>query len=258
MKSSLSNLFFSNPPSCLLASLIITARTIKAALGKDEYCRVDKPTLMLMYFKQLKCHSCEIRVHTVRCFLHSVLSRSVADQKDAVSLNETFWDIITEVTWILRPYKTHHTSPLRPDRGGGGMQGWCVPDRWVPDKKFLDVAPLEQSVPWIFCPWPMCPDPGPRQEWNLLRQPRGLEGKIVKGQFVQGMQHPRIFGRGHSGRGRTNIAPCWERSGRDCKGWRQAGILDEVHMWGCRYYPPSACCPGLGLLIGKGWFVLGS
>jgi hypothetical protein len=28
------------------------------------------------------------------------------------------------------------------------------------------------------------------------------------------MQHPRIFGRGHIGRGRTNIAPlCWYRRG---------------------------------------------
>jgi hypothetical protein len=33
------------------------------------------------------------------------------------------------------------------------------------------------------------------------------QGKIAKGNFVQGMQHPRIFGRGHIGRGRTNIAP---------------------------------------------------
>ncbi len=39
-----------------------------------------------------------------------------------------------------------------------GLQGWCAPYR-----KFLDVAPLEQSAPWILCPWPMCPDPGPRQ-----------------------------------------------------------------------------------------------
>ncbi len=46
------------------------------------------------------------------------------------------------------------------------MQGWCVPDHSVPDRKFLDVAPLEQSVPWILCPWQMCPDPGPRQAYN--------------------------------------------------------------------------------------------
>jgi hypothetical protein len=31
-------------------------------------------------------------------------------------------------------------------------------------------------------------------------------GKTAKGNFVQGMQHPRIFGQGHIGRGRTNIA----------------------------------------------------
>ncbi len=51
------------------------------------------------------------------------------------------------------------------------MQGWCVPNRCVPDQKFLDVAPLEQSLPWILCPWPVCPDPGARQAWNLLRRP---------------------------------------------------------------------------------------
>jgi hypothetical protein len=34
-----------------------------------------------------------------------------------------------------------------------------------------------------------------------------VRGKIAKGHFVQGMQHPRILGRGHIGRGWTNIAP---------------------------------------------------
>ncbi len=34
-----------------------------------------------------------------------------------------------------------------------------------------------------------------------------VRGKIAKGHFVQGMQYPRIFGRGHIGRGWTNIAP---------------------------------------------------
>jgi hypothetical protein len=34
-----------------------------------------------------------------------------------------------------------------------------------------------------------------------------VRGKIAKGQFVKGMQHPRIFGRGHIGQGQTNIAP---------------------------------------------------
>ncbi len=33
-----------------------------------------------------------------------------------------------------------------------------------------------------------------------------VRGKIAKGHFVQGLQHPRIFGRGHIGRGWTNIA----------------------------------------------------
>jgi hypothetical protein len=35
-----------------------------------------------------------------------------------------------------------------------------------------------------------------------------VRGKIAKGHFVQGMQHPRIFGWGPIGRGWTNIAPC--------------------------------------------------
>ncbi len=34
-----------------------------------------------------------------------------------------------------------------------------------------------------------------------------VRGTITKGRFVQGAQHPRIFGRRHIGRGRTNIAP---------------------------------------------------
>ncbi len=34
-----------------------------------------------------------------------------------------------------------------------------------------------------------------------------VRGTITKGLFVLGAQHPRIFGRGHIGRGWTNIAP---------------------------------------------------
>jgi hypothetical protein len=34
-----------------------------------------------------------------------------------------------------------------------------------------------------------------------------VRGKIANGHFVQGMQHPRIFGWGHIDRGWTNIAP---------------------------------------------------
>ncbi len=41
-----------------------------------------------------------------------------------------------------------------------------------------------------------------------------VRGKIVKGHFVQGLQHPRIFGRGHIGRGWTNIAPFYGEADR--------------------------------------------
>jgi hypothetical protein len=34
-----------------------------------------------------------------------------------------------------------------------------------------------------------------------------VRSKIAKGHFVQGMQHPRTFDRGHIGWGWTNIAP---------------------------------------------------
>ncbi len=51
-----------------------------------------------------------------------------------------------------------------------------------------------------------------------------VRGKIAKGHFVQGMQHPRIFGRGHTGRGRTNIAPPPLVRGEDTfAGWRGGG-----------------------------------
>jgi hypothetical protein len=33
------------------------------------------------------------------------------------------------------------------------------------------------------------------------------QGQNSQGQFVQGIQHPRIFGQGHISQGRTNIAP---------------------------------------------------
>ncbi len=32
------------------------------------------------------------------------------------------------------------------------VQCYSIPDRCVPDGKFLDVASLGQSVPWLFCP----------------------------------------------------------------------------------------------------------
>ncbi len=95
--------------------------------------------------------------------------------------------VLTIFSWLLIPYiqtarlqsciDVHHATQgnarlmLASNRAHRTtvqcwMQGWCVPDR-----KFLNVAPLEQSIPWIIYPWPMCPDPGPRQAWNLLRRP---------------------------------------------------------------------------------------
>ncbi len=37
------------------------------------------------------------------------------------------------------------------------MQGQCDPNRCVPDRRFLDVAPHVRFVPWTDHPWPMCP-----------------------------------------------------------------------------------------------------
>ncbi len=39
------------------------------------------------------------------------------------------------------------------------VQWYSVPDRCVLDPKFLDVASLGQSFPWLFCPWPNHPIP---------------------------------------------------------------------------------------------------
>ncbi len=69
----------------------------------------------------------------------------------------TFWKF--EVPVQRKPVESHTPCLVLL------MQGWCVPDWCVPDRKFLDVTPLEQSVPWILCLWPMCPDPGPRCAW---------------------------------------------------------------------------------------------
>ena len=137
------------------------------------------------------------------------------------------------------------------------MQGWCIPERCVPDRKFLDVPPLnkvslgycapDRCVPTLdhikhgtssvgrYCGLGRPPAPNgsvgrlagfayaPDQVYWLAPLRRmharpthrikskgwdgSVRGKIAKGHFVQGMQHPRIFGRGHIGRGWTNIAP---------------------------------------------------
>ncbi len=41
--------------------------------------------------------------------------------------------------------------------------GSMFPDQCVPDRKFLDVAPLVLFVPWVNQLWPMCPVPGPHE-----------------------------------------------------------------------------------------------
>jgi hypothetical protein len=46
---------------------------------------------------------------------------------------------------------------------------------------------------------------------------RSVRGIISKGQFVQGAQHPRTFGRGHIGRGHIN--PAWGKRGGLGGGW---------------------------------------
>jgi hypothetical protein len=43
------------------------------------------------------------------------------------------------------------------------MQGRCFPDQCVPDRKFLDFAPLVLFVPWINHPRPMYLFPGPHE-----------------------------------------------------------------------------------------------
>ncbi len=46
----------------------------------------------------------------------------------------------------------------------------------------------------------------PLRSANGMGWDGSVRDKMAKGHFVQGMQHPRIFGLGHIGRGRTNIA----------------------------------------------------
>ncbi len=53
-----------------------------------------------------------------------------------------------------------------------------------------------------------------------------VRGNIAKGHFVQGMQHPRIFGRGHISRGWINIAP------KHANSFRLLNVPScVVHLW---------------------------
>ncbi len=55
------------------------------------------------------------------------------------------------------------------------VQCYLIPDRCVPDRKFLDVAPLWQSVPWILCPWPNHPIPKYFEGSNIRVSPSGAK-----------------------------------------------------------------------------------
>jgi hypothetical protein len=75
--------------------------------------------------------------------------------------------------------------------------------RCVPDRKFLDVASLGQSVSWLLCPWPNHPIPKYRLFNSFLN--------IILGGF-------------HG----VWLTLCRVRSGQYCRG-RMPGILDAVH-----------------------------
>ncbi len=142
----------------------------------------------------------------------------------------------TESSWMLRPFNKASLE-------------YCVPDRSVPTLDRAPSAAIAASVglqrlmdQWGV--WPASPTPltrfiglaplrlmharpthrtrsaEARGSWKSgvasLNQIKGMgwfgRGKLAKGHVVQGMQHPRIFGRGHIGRGHigrgwTNIAP---------------------------------------------------
>ncbi len=144
----------------------------------------------------------------------------------------------TESSWMLCPLNKASLE-------------YCVPDRCVPTLDRAPSAAIAASVGlrrlmdqwgvWPASPTPLtrfidwCPSVrctlGPHIElhrfaalkraavgsWVSLRSIKSkgwdglVRGKLAKGHFVQGMQHPRIFGRGHIGRGWTNIAPIWGR-----------------------------------------------
>jgi hypothetical protein len=60
---------------------------------------------------------------------------------------------------------------------------------------------------WTMRPLPMCPDPGPYRgiccDQQGARHPRD---ESSKGRIIQGTEHQSLV-RGHTGRGRNNIAP---------------------------------------------------
>jgi len=118
----------------------------------------------------------------------------------------------TENSWMLRPWNK-------------ASLGHCVPDRCVPTLDRVKHGTssiglrrlMDQWGVWPASPTPLTRFIGLAPLRRMHARPThrikskgwdgSVRGKIAKGHFVQGMQHPRIFGRGHIGRGWTNIAP---------------------------------------------------
>ncbi len=117
----------------------------------------------------------------------------------------------TKNSWMLRPWNK-------------ASLGHCVPDRCVPTLDRVKHANssvglrrlMDQWGVWPASPTPLTRFIGlaplrrmharPTHRIKSMGWDGSVRGKIAKGHFVQGMQHPRIFGRGHIGRGWTNIA----------------------------------------------------
>ncbi len=98
------------------------------------------------------------------------------------------------------------------------MNHWGVwPASPTPLTRFIGLAPLRRMQARLTHRTPPLRSAKARGSWKSgvasLNQIKGMgffflvRGNIAKGHFVQGLQHPRIFGRGHIGRGWTNIAP---------------------------------------------------
>ncbi len=131
----------------------------------------------------------------------------------------------TENSWMLRPLNK-------------ASLGYCAPDRCVPtlDRvkhgtssvgsyrglgrppappnvsvgRLASFAYAPDQVYWIGAPALKRAAVGSRVSLRTIKSKGwdgSVRGKIDKGHIVQGMQHPRIFGWGHIGRGWTNIAP---------------------------------------------------
>jgi hypothetical protein len=96
------------------------------------------------------------------------------------------------------------------------MDQWVVwPASPTPLTRFIGLAPLRRMHARPTHRTPPIRSAEARGSWKSgvasLNQSKGrdglVRGKSAKGHFVQGMQHPRIFGRGHIGQGGINIAP---------------------------------------------------